>query len=153
MSLWMRFKYALLAGLAGWIVGWLAGWPFELATAWRYVDGHAGLLPETVFKGLGVWLAFSLFMSIVGFVPLVLPILLLVPPTWIVSWRWVLIPVAPILAMMAIARRMGLMHRWVLHQPGAYGSFFFTAPNFFTIGFGLGVIWTYVWLARRKLST
>ncbi len=153
MSLWLRLKYALLAGLAGWIAGWLAGWPFEFATAWRYVDGHAALLPEALTKGLGVWLAFCLFMSVLGFVPVVLPLLLLVPPAWIVRWRWVLIPLAPLLAMMAIARRMGLLHRWIVHQPEAYGAFFLTAPNFFTIGFGLGVIWTYAWLVKRRLSS
>jgi hypothetical protein len=69
-----------------------------------------------------------------------------------VRWRCVLIPLSPVLAMIAIARRMGLVHRWVLHQLDAYTTFFFTAPNFFTIGFGLGVISTYVWLAKRRLS-
>jgi hypothetical protein len=152
MSLWQRLKCALLAGLAGWITGWLAGWPFEFATAWRYVDAKAALLPEALTKGLTVWLAFSGVMSAVGFFPLVLPLLLLVPPTWIVRWRWVLLPLAPLLAMAAIARRMGYLHRWIVHEPEAYGAFFFTAPNFFTIGFGLGLIWTYVWLAKRRLS-
>jgi hypothetical protein len=138
--------------LAGWIAGWLAGWPFEFSTAWRYVDGRAALLPEVLTKGLGVWLAFSLFMSVLGFVPFVLPLLLLVSPGWIVRWRWVLIPLAPLLAMIAIARRMGFIHSWVLDQPESYTAFFFTAPNFFTIGFGLGAICTYVWLAKRRLQ-
>ena len=148
----LRLKYGLLAGLAGWVAGWLAGWPFEVKVAWRYVDGHARLMPGALAKGLLVWAAFSLFMAVLGFLPLVLPLFLLAPPAWIVRARRVLIPVAPLVAMVAIDRRMGLLNTYHLYHREELRAFFFTAPNWFVITFGLVVIWVYIALAQRRLA-
>ena len=62
-----RLKYAMLAFLAGWLAGWLVTIPFVVAMAWRYVDAHVRLLPNTVAEGLVIWGAFSLVMSMAGF--------------------------------------------------------------------------------------
>ncbi len=148
----LRLKYALLSGLVGWLAGWLVGWPFEFAVAWRYVDGHVRLLPEALSKGLVVWAAFCLFMAAIGFVPVVLPLLLLAPPAWVVRWRWLLIPFAPLAAMLAIDRRMGFLNFYNMRHPESVRAFFFTAPNFFALGFALAVMWTYAMLAKRRLS-
>jgi hypothetical protein len=147
-----RLKYAALAAVAGWLAGWLVSFPFEIPLAWRYVDAHASQLPAVLLKGSLIWAAFSLFIAMAGFIPLVLPAALLVPPRSIVRWHSVLIPAAPLIALIAIYNRMGLLHRYEFRHPEAIRAFFFTAPNFFVMAFALGVTWAYVLLARRRLS-
>jgi len=147
-----RLKFGGLSAVAGWAAGWLAGLPFELAVAWRYVDAQARQLPVSLAKGLLVWAAFSLFMALAGFVPLLLPPVLLIPPAWIVRRRRLLIPAAPLAAMVGIDHRMGLLNEYHFRNPRIFRSFFFTAPNFFVITFALVFVWVYVLLTRRKLS-
>jgi hypothetical protein len=148
-----RLKYGLLAAGAGWLAGWAISFPFELSLAWRYVDGNARQLPVSLAKGLVVWAGFSLFMAMAGFTPLVLPAALLIPPRWIVRWRYILIPAAPLAAFIAIYHRMGLLHVYYFRHTRALRAFFFTAPNFFVVTFALVVVWVYVELARRGLES
>jgi hypothetical protein len=147
-----RLKFGVLAALAGWVAGWAASIPFELGVAWRYVDAHARQLPEALTKGFVVWAVFCLLMAMAGFVPIVLPLVLLLSPAWIVRWRRLLIPAAPLAAIVAIDQRMALLHAYQFRHPKAIVGFFFTAPNFFAITFALVVVWAYVILARRRLS-
>jgi hypothetical protein len=147
----VRLKYGLLAGLAGWLAGWLLTIPLELSLAWRYVDAHARQLPGAMAKGMVVWAAFSFFIAITGFVPLVLPLFLLVSPRWIVRWRRVLIPGVTLAALVAMYSRMGFLHFYYLRHSGAIVAFFFTAPNFFIIIFALVMMWVYTVLAKRRL--
>jgi hypothetical protein len=148
----VRLQYGLLAAAAAWLAGWIITIPFELSLAFRYVDGNDRQLPVSLVKGLAVWGGFSLFMALAGFVPLVLPAVLLVPPRWLVRWRRILIPGAPLAAGVAIYRRMGLLHPYNFRYRHAIKAFFFTAPNFFVITFALVVVWVYVMLARRRLQ-
>ena len=148
-----RLKYGLLAGLAGWLAGWLVCIPFEAAIAWRYVDAHARRLPGSLAEGLVVWAAFSLFMALVGFVPLFLPLVMLIPPRWIARRRWILIPAAGLLAFVAINYRMGLMTFHHFRHPQAIRAFFFTAPNIFVLTFTPVAVWAYSRLARRRLAS
>jgi hypothetical protein len=148
-----RLKYGALAGLAGWLAGWLACIPFEVAIAWRYVDAHAQRMPGSLAEGLVVWAAFSLFMALVGFVPLFLPLVLVLPPRWIVRWRWILIPGSVLLACLAINYRMGLMTFHHFRHPQAIMAFFFTSPNIFVLTFAPVVVWVYSRLARRRLAS
>ena len=138
-----RLKYGLLAAAAAWLAGWIIAFPFEYSTAWRYVDGNSRQLPVALAKGLAVWGGFSLFMAMAGFVPLVLPAFLLIPPRWFVRWRLILIPGAPLAAILAIYRRMGFLNAYRFRHPEAIKAFFFTAPNFFVVslrpGGGVGV--------------
>jgi hypothetical protein len=147
-----RLKYGFLAALVGWWTAWAVCFPFELALAWRYVDGNARQLPVTLAKGLVVWAAFSLFMAMAGFLPLLLPSLLLLSPGWIVRRRRILIPVAPLVALLAIYHRMGLLHAYYFRHPRDLGTFFLTATNFFVITFALVTVWVYVALAKRRLG-
>jgi hypothetical protein len=147
-----RLKYGLLAAVAGWLAGWIITFPFEISLAWRYVDGNARQLPESLAKGMVVWGGFSLFMAMAGFGPMVLPAFLLIPPRWFVRWRRILIPGAPLVAILAINQRMGFLHAYRFRHPEAIKAFFFTAPNFFVITFALVVVWVYVMLARRRLQ-
>jgi hypothetical protein len=147
-----RLRYALLAAGTAWLAGWLVTLRFEFSLARRYADGDARLLHDSLAKGLAVWGGFCLFMALAGFVPLVLPAFLLMPPRWLVRWRYVLVPAAPLGAMLAIYNRMGLLHLYRLHHRQELKAFFFTAPNLFVITFALVVVWVYVTLARRRLG-
>lgn len=147
-----RLKYGGLAAAAGWVAGWLVSFPFRLPLAWRYVDGHIGQLPGVLAEGMVVWAAFTLFMAMAGFLPLVLPLVLLIPPGWVVRRRWIAIPAAPLAAIVAVDYRMGLVSRYYVHHRSALEVFFFTAPNFFVITFALVVVWVYALLAKRRLS-
>ena len=147
-----RLKYGVLAALTGWLAGFLVTFPFELALARRYVDGNLHQLPDSLAEGLVVWAAFSLFMAVSGFVPLVLPLVLLIAPARIVRWRRILIPGAPLVALVAIYQRMGLLHFHYFRHTKALRAFFDTAPNFFVLTFALMVVWVYVVLAKRRLS-
>jgi hypothetical protein len=149
----LRLKYGVLAGLAGWLAGWLITLPFELSTAWRYVDGHAWQLPIALAKGMVVWGAFSFFMAITGFVPLMLPLFLIISPHWIVRWRGLLIPGVTLAALLAIYHRMGLVNFYYFRHPHNIFSFFFTATNFFVVTFALAMMCVYVLLAKRRLTT
>jgi hypothetical protein len=148
-----RLKYAWLAAAAAWLAGWLLTLPFELSLARRYADGNTRLLHDSLASGVAVWGGFGLFMAMAGFVPLVLPAFLLIPPRWMVRLRWVLIPAAPLGAMLAIYNRMGFLHVYRLHHRDELKVFFFTAPNIFVITFALAVVWVYVTLARRRLQS
>ena len=148
----VRLKYGVLAGLIGWLAGWLITLPFELPLAWRYVDGHAWQLPVSLAKGMVVWGAFSFFMAITGFVPVVLPLFLFVSPRWIVRWRGVLIPGVTLAAISAIYYRMGLLNFYYFRHSEHIVSFFFTAPNFFVLTFALVMMCVYVLLAKRRLT-
>jgi len=81
----------VLAALA---VGWpgiLVSFPFEFSLAWRYVDGNVHRLPDSLAEGLLCGAAFTLFIAMSGFVPLVLPLVLLIAPARIVRWRRILV--------------------------------------------------------------
>jgi hypothetical protein len=147
-----RLQYAMVAGGLGWVVGWLVSFPFELSLAWRYVDGDARRLPLAVAEGLLVWGGFSLFMGMAGFLPLMLPCFLLMPPRWIVRWRGLLIPGAALAGFLAIYQRMGFLHLYRLQHPVELRAFFFSAVNFFAISFALVVVWLYSALAKRRLA-
>jgi hypothetical protein len=142
----------VLAALAGWLAGILVSFPFEFALAWRYVDGNVHRLPDSLAEGLLVWAAFSLFIAVAGFVPLMLPLVLLIAPASIVRWRRVLIPGAPLVALVAIYKRMGMLRPYYLRHTREVRAFFVTGPNFFVVTFALVVIWVYVVLAKRRLS-
>ena len=145
-----RLRYGAVAALVAWLAGWLAGVPFEVGTALRYVDGRSGFA-SSLAEGLVVWAGFSLFMAVTGFVPVLVPVVLLAPPRWVVRWRVALLVAAPLLAMAAINDRMGLLNFYHVRHPRAVREFFFTAPNFFLLTFALVVVWVYTWLARRRL--
>jgi hypothetical protein len=147
-----RLKYGVLAALAGWLAGVLVSFPFEFSLAWRYVDGNEHRLPDSLAEGLLVWAAFSLFIAVSGFVPLMLPLVLLIAPDRIVRWRRILIPGAPLVALVAIYKRMGMLRPYYLRHPREVRTFFVTAPNFFVLTFALVVVWVYVVLAKRRLS-
>jgi hypothetical protein len=148
-----RLKFGLLAIGVAWLLGWLASFPFELSLAWRYVDGDTRRLPTSLVQGLLVWAGFSLFMATAGFLPLMLPSVLLIPPLWIVRWRRILIPAAPLAAILAMYHRMGLLHVYKFRHPRDLSAFFFTAPNFFVVTFALVVIWVYVRLAEKRMRS
>jgi hypothetical protein len=148
----LRLQYAIVSGGLGWLVGWLVSFPFDIPLAWRYVDGDARRLPHALAEGLVVWAAFTLFMGVAGFLPLMLPGFLLIPPRWIVRWRGLLIVAAPLAALLAIYQRMGLLHVYRIHHPEAVRAFFFTAPNFFAISFALVAVLVYTTLAKRRLA-
>jgi hypothetical protein len=148
----IRLKYGLLAAGVGWLAGWMVSFPFELSIARRYVDGNLHQLPVALAKGSVVWGAFSLFMAVAGFVPLGLPVILLVPPAWIVRWRHILIPGATLAALLAIYHRMGLLRPYHFHHPRHIIAFFFTAPNFFVLSFTPVMTWVYILLAKRRLG-
>jgi hypothetical protein len=148
-----RLKCGLLAAAVAWFAGWIISFPFEFSVAWRYVDGHARLLPEALVKGSMVWGGFTLFMAAAGFTPLVLPAVLLVPPRWVVRWRAILIPAAGLAAILSVNRRMGLLQIYYFRHPHAIRAFFFSAPNFFVITFALVVVWVYAVLAQRRLRS
>jgi hypothetical protein len=99
-----------------------------------------------------VWGAFSLFMAMSGFVPLVLPLFLLVSPRWIVRWRRFLIPGVTLAALLALYYRMGLLHGYYFRHRWHLYYFFVSAPNLFIITFVLVMMWVYVVLAKRRLS-
>src|ERR1700744_1228445 len=147
-----RLKYAMAAAGGGWLMGWLVSFPFDLSVAWRYVDGDARRLPLSLAEGLVVWGGFTLFMGMAGFLPLILPCFLLIPPRWIVRWRGLLIPVAARGAYLLFDARMGLLHIYRFRHPEAIRAVFFSAPNFFVISFAPVVVWVYSALARRRLS-
>jgi hypothetical protein len=149
----LRLKYGVLAGLAGWLAGWLITMPFVFRLAWRYVDAHAGQMPEALAKGMMVWGAFSFFMAMVGFVPLALPLFLLVSPRWIVRRRSFLTPAVTLAAILAIYYRMGLLNGYYFLHPGGSLRFFVSAPNLFVSSFALVMISVYITLAKRRLST
>jgi hypothetical protein len=148
----VRVKYGALAGLAGWLAGWLTTIPFVFRLAWRYVDAHASQLPVAVAKGMVVWGAFSLFMAMAGFLPLWLPLLTFISPRWIVRRRRFLIPGAPLVALLALYHRMGLLNPYHFIHPRENLYFFTTAPNLFIITFALVMMWVYSVLAKRRLS-
>jgi hypothetical protein len=148
----VRLKYGALAGLVGWLAGWLITIPFVFRLAWRYVDAHASQLPVAVGKGMVVWGAFSLFMAMSGFLPL-LPLFLLVSPRWIVRWRHFLIPGVTLAALLAIYDRMGLLNAYHFLHPRDILYFSITAPNLFIITFASVMMWVYSLLAKRRLST
>jgi len=148
-----RLKCGLLAAAVAWFAGWIISFPFELSLAWRYVDGNARLLPEAVVKGLAVWGGFSLFMAAAGFTPLVLPAVLVVPPRWIVRWRFFLIPAAGLAATLSFNRRMGLLDTYHFRHPHAIKEAFFSAPSFFVLTFALAVVWVYSVLAQRRMQS
>jgi hypothetical protein len=148
-----RLKCGLLAAAVAWFAGWIISFPFELSLAWRYVDGNTRLLPEVLVKGLVVWGGFTLFMAAAGFTPLVLPAVLVVPPRWVVRWRFILIPAAGLAAVLSVNRRMGFLQIYYFRHPHALKAFFFSAPNFFVVTFALVVVWVYSVLAQRRLRS
>jgi hypothetical protein len=147
-----RLQYAMVAAGVAWLVGCLVSFPFDLSVAWRYVDGDAGRLPLAIAEGLVVWGGFTLFMGMAGFLPLILPCFLLIPPRWIVRWRGLLIPGAMLGAYLLFDARMGLLHIYRFRHPEAIRAVFFSAPNFFVISFAPVVVWLYSALARRRLA-
>lgn len=148
----VRLGYGLVAALAGWVAGWAVCFPFELIIARRYVLSYGASLGITLAKGLVVWAGFSLFMAAAGFVPIMLPLLVLISPRWLVRRRRVLMIATPLLAAAAIYRRMGLLHLYFLHHTEAVRNFFFTAPNIFVVTFAMVVILVYTTLAKRRLA-
>jgi hypothetical protein len=91
-------------------------------------------------------------MATAGFLPVVLPLFLLISPRWIVRWRRLLIPGVTLAALLAIYYRMGLLNGYYFRHPRKLYYFFITAPNLFIITFALVMMWAYAVLAKRRLS-
>ncbi len=147
-----RLLYAVLAGLAGWIAGIVVTIPFEIRVAWRYVNGNTGQMPVVFLKGMVVWSCFALLMAAVAWLPMAVPVALLVPPQWIVRWSRIAIPASGLAA-------VGLMgHRLRFFQPENFTSFavayrvFWTAPDVFAVTFACFLTGVYAILARRRLQ-
>jgi hypothetical protein len=147
-----RLKYAVLAFLAGWLAGWLVTIPFVVRMAWRYVDAHISLLPNSIVEGFFVWGGFSFVISMAGFVALALPLLLCVPPRWIVRWRSLLIPLVTLVAILLFFYRMGLLSGYYFVHPQILYYMFISAPNVYLIVFAPVMMWVYTVLAKRRLS-
>ena len=150
---YLRLRYGALAALAGWLSGWLATFPFELSTALRYVDGHLRQLPFALAEGMLVWAAFSLFMAVAGFLPVVLPLVLFVPPRWTVRHRIGLVLLAGLGAVLAMDARMHVLSLYYLHHRVVLQDIFFSAANFFVVTFAVVVAWVYSALVKRHLRS
>ncbi len=147
-----RLLYAALAGLAGWLAGIVLTIPFEAGVAWRYVNGHSRELPLVFVEGMVVWSCFTLLMASLAWLPLVVPVALLIPPRWIVRWRRILIPLSGVAGIYAIG------HRLLLFRAESFTSFdvayrlFWTSPNLFAVVFACVLTYVYAKLAQRNLS-
>jgi hypothetical protein len=148
----VRLRYAMLAGLAGWLAGVAVTVPFEIGVAARYLSGQAGSLLRTLAEGLAIWSAFAFFMALVAWLLLVLPVALLVPPRWIVSWRHVLVPLSPVAAALAMGLRLHIFEQRNLKSSEAFLNVFWIAPNVFGMTFALFLTMVYVLLAARRLE-
>ena len=147
-----RLLYALRAGLAGWIAGIMLTIPFEVGVAWRYVNGHTRELPLVLMKGMGVWSCFTLVMAGMAWLPLAVPVALLVPPGWIVRWRRILVPASGVAAIYAIGTRLLLFRADNFTSFDAAYRVFWTSPNVFAVVFACVLTGVYAMLARRRLA-
>ncbi|HEV2274524.1 MAG TPA: hypothetical protein VGR96_10180 [Acidobacteriaceae bacterium] len=147
-----RLKYAALAGVAGWLAGVALTIPFEYGVAQRYVNGNAGEIPRVLAEGLLVWSAFTFFIAFVAWVPLVLPVLLLVPPAWLVRWRRLLVPCSVLVAGFAMGVRLNLFQHKNFVSEKAFLYAFGTAPYTFSLAFALVLAVVYVKMAARRLA-
>lgn len=148
-----RLRDASLAALAGWLAGFGMTIPFEFDLAERYVNGHEHLLAQTLVQGLVVWACFTLFMAVVAWVPLVLPVALLLSPRWIVRWRWIFIPGSFAAAFLAMGWRLHLFIKENFVDLSTVRGNFLTAPNIFAWTFALVLSIVYVRLAARRLPS
>ena len=146
-----RLRDAALAGLAGWIAGFIVTIPFEVAQAMRYASGYPHHLLKILAEGFLVWAVFTLFMGLVGWLPLAVPVALLVPPRWIVRWRAIVIPLAVAVAFLSLGWRLHLFV-WDQYIDGrAVLDAFITAPNLFAWTFAFFLPLIYILLAARRL--
>lgn len=149
---WVRVLYALLAGLVGWLAGVAVTIPFEAGVAARYVEGQRDSLLHALAEGTVVWGAFALFMASVAWVLLVLPVALLVPPCWIVRWRYILVPGSVLAAALAFGVRMHLFERVNFSSVQAFLDVFWIAPSVFAVVFAMVLTGTYAHLAKMRLK-
>lgn len=148
----LRARLAGIAGLSAWLAGFLATIPFEAAVAWRYVNGRIALLPWTLAEGLTVWAAFTFLMAVAAWIPIVLPIALLLPPAWIVRARLIFIPGSVAASFLALAFRLHLFQRENFVSLAVFLDMFVSAEMTFVCIFGLVLAVVYTTLAARRIK-
>jgi hypothetical protein len=139
--------------LAGWLAGIAATIPFELGVTQRYVDGNTGSLAGTFVEGMLVWSGFTFLLALAAWIPLVLPIVLLVPPRWLLKSRWFLVPGSAVLAVWAMARRLQILHATSFVDWATFEEYFIIAPIIFAVVFAAIMTAVYLKLVAGKLST
>jgi hypothetical protein len=87
-----RVGYAAVSALSAWLISQVVCLPFNLIVAVRDTEGQAKLFVETLLYGLAAWAGWTLLLSSVAWVVLVLPLVLTLRPCLLVRLRrWVLL--------------------------------------------------------------
>ncbi len=82
-----RVGYAGVSALCGWLASQLVCLPFNLVIAARDTEGQARLFVETLLAGLLAWGSWTLFLGLVGWVLVALPLVVTVSPCLMVRLR------------------------------------------------------------------
>jgi hypothetical protein len=151
ISRWRRAGYAVLSGLAGWLVGQFACLPVNLITAVRDSEGEPKLFVQVLLYGLLVWGAWTLLLATAAWLLVVLPLVMTMRPCLLVRLRFV-VPIVATLAALSLAATRPTMFRdtsaisfWhKFAQVIPYGAF--------AISFTLVTAWLYILLSKRRLD-
>lgn len=146
-----RLQCGARALAAGWLAGVVATIPFEAEVARQYVNGNLHMLPRVLAEGMLVWTVFTLFMALAAWVPFVLPLVLLISPRHILRWRHFLVPVSPLLTVLAMSKRLNLLHAINFRSFAAFSAVYFTAPVIFAAIFALSMTASYMRLMDTRL--
>jgi len=98
-----RVRYAAQSGLIGWLISQLFCLPFNLITAVRDTEGHARLFVQTLGYGLVAWAGWTLWLALIGWLVVVLPLVMTIRPCLLVRLRRRILLVAMLVAAAVIA--------------------------------------------------
>ena len=124
-----RIRLAAAAGLAGWVTGFAVSMPAQILVGWRDTAGALQPFAITLLEGSAVWAAWTLLLTTGAWCLMVLPCVLLMPPSLLIRFRWHVVMLALVLAVGLVLWRMYWFQdhgasrpalRFILYMP--YGS-------------------------------
>ncbi|MGI8772359.1 MAG: hypothetical protein ACR2JE_13080 [Acidobacteriaceae bacterium] len=144
-----RLAYAALSGLAGWALAQVATFPANLGTAVRDSEHHRML--ETLALGLFVWGGWTLALSLVAWLLIAVPLVLVIRPCLLVRLRGYILGGALLAAAAATLSKLRAFHD--TSATTRFLQFFEMVPyGIFAAVFAVGTAWIYIALVSRWLD-
>lgn len=147
----LRLRYAAISGLLGWLAAQMVCLPINLIIAVRDTEGQARLFVETLGYGLLVWALWTLWLALIGWMVVALPLVMTIRPCLLVRLRGRLL-----LGSIALAAAVVEIHWKDFRDAGARSilqRYALMLPYFcFVVSFALVTAATYIGLSKRRLD-
>ena len=144
----LRLRSATLAVLLGWAAGFLVTSPFQIVEVLRNSGSNLPLLLSALGYGFVVWIMITIAGVAAAWGCILLPIVLLVPPSWLLGHRRAVMVTGMCLSVLAVSY---MVHVWTHFYHDGIGLMNFEIYAGFAVAFSGVTAYCYLrFLARES---